>query len=75
MSIGCDEENFSSPEECCLQPLSFSSPKEFCEQPSLGEGVFLYFIASLEMRCSLKPFATSFLRFTSGRNTMRWLLI
>ena len=40
-----------------------------------GRGGLPYFIASLEMRCSLKPFATSFLRFTSGRNTMRWLLI
>ena len=28
MSIGCDEENFSSPEECCLQPLRFIFPKE-----------------------------------------------
>ena len=27
MSIGCDEENFSSPEECCLQPIRFISPR------------------------------------------------
>ena len=30
-ALVCDEENFSFPEECCLQPLRFIFPKEFLQ--------------------------------------------
>ena len=38
-----------------------------------GRGGLPYFIASEEMRLSWNPLAMSFLSFTSGRKTMRWL--
>ena len=32
-SATCDEESFSSPEECALAPLGLSPPEECCLQP------------------------------------------
>ncbi len=45
------------------------------EPKAKGCGLAAYSIASLEIRFSEKSIATAFLSSTSGRNTMRWLLI
>ena len=73
ISAACDGGEVYLPQRSVLSTISFSSPKEFCGAALLGVG--LYAIASLEIRCSLKPLAMSFLSFTSGRKTTRWLLI